>query len=359
MLLASFYNIFLSGSFSLSVCFSDHLPDLDAQQDGELVADQEVEDGVDDAVQKGQRSGQDVQSLDVPERARLHSGPNLRGGDSDVPHHVVRGVEDQEHGCGRSHHPDRPLEGGGPTLQGPFLETEQVRYLVGETAQHQEREDVPGQGEPQAVNKAVDVSLQAGEVLALSPVAPLQVLDHQHYHGRHLDVDHQPAEHGHHERRPPVLQPVVPRWVPDQQEAVHAQQNHEEDGGVEVDVQDVAVDDAQKGIAYGLVVVVDVGKVRQGAEENEVRDGQVEEVNMAALPRRQAEYVTKHNQQVPWETQAELQAVQGRQEVLLQNIIDFCTIKCLKRREEGGGNRGKSQSHNQLMSIKLRLANLT
>lgn len=295
-------------------------------------------------MQKGQRSGQDVQSLDVPERARLRSGPNVRGGDPDVPHHVVRGVEDQEHGGGRSHHPDRPLEGGGPPLQGPFLETEQVRYLVGETAQRQEREDVAGQGEPQAVNKDVHVSLQAGEVIALFPVALPQVLDHQHYHGRHLDVDHQPAERGHRERRPPVLQPVVPRRVPDQQEAVHAQQNHEEDGGVEVDVQDVAVDDAQKGTVYGLVVAVDVGEVRQGAEENEVRDGQVEEVNVAALPRRQAEYVTKHNQQVPRETQAELQAVQGRQEVLLQNIIDFCTIKCLKGRKKGEGTDG-SASH--------------
>lgn len=321
-----FYSVLYSGEFSLSICFSNQLPYLNGQEDGELVADEEVEDRVDDAVQKGQGSGEDVRSLDVLECARLHSGPNLRGGDSDVPHQVVGGVEEQEHGRSRSHQPDRPLEGGGPAPQGPLLDVEQVGDLAGEPAQRQERQDVPSECEPQAVDEDVHVPSQAGEVLALPPVAQPQVLDHQHDHGRHLHVDQQPAEPRHHQRRPPVQQAVVPRRVPHQQEAVHAQPDHEEDGGVEVDVEDVAVEDAQDGVVHGLAVGVDVGKVRQRAEENKVRDGQVEDVNVAALPDRQTEYVSEHDQQVPRETQAELQTIQGRQEVLLQDIVYFCAI---------------------------------
>lgn len=81
--------------------------------------------------------------------------------------------------------------------------------------------------------------------------------------------------------------------------------------------------------------------MRQRAEEHEVRDGQVEEVDMAALPHRQAKYVTKHNQQVPGKTQAELHNVQRWQEVLLQDNIDFCTIKHLQRRKGGQTQRRK------------------
>lgn len=338
---------FRPGWFSLSICLSNQLPHLDEEKRGELVTDEEVEDGVDDAVQKGQRSGHDVQPLDALERAQIHSHPNLLRCNCDVPHHVVRGVEDQEHGGGRSHHPDGPLERGGPALHRPLLNVEQVRDPAGESTQRQEGQDVAGQGEPQAVNKAVDVSLQAGEVLAPRPVVLPQVLDHDQQQGRHLHVDHQPAEPRHHQRPPPLQQLVVPCRVPHQQEAVHAQPQHEEDGGVEVDVQDVAVDDAHDGTLNGLVVGVDVGEVRQRAEEHEVRDGQVEEVNMAAVPRRQAKYVTKYHQQVPGQTQAELYAVQGRQEIFLQNNIDLCTINHLQKREGGEEQRRKGGREQQ------------
>lgn len=48
----------------------------------------------------------------------------------------------------------------------------------------------------------------------------------------------------------------------------------------------------------------------QCAEENKVRDCQVEEVNIVALPLRQTKYVTKYNQEVSRETNAELDAIE-------------------------------------------------
>lgn len=72
---------------------------------------------------------------------------------------------------------------------------------------------------------------------------------------------------------------------------------------------------------------------------------------MAALPHWQAKYITKYNQQVPGETQAELHAVQERQEVLLQNNIDFCTIKHLQRTEDWEKQRRKGWREQQEVQV--------
>lgn len=114
--------------------------------------------------------------------------------------------------------------------------------------------------------------------------------------------------------------------MPYEQEAVHAQPNHKEDGRVKIDMQDIAVDNANIGIGLWLVICIEVWKVWQCAEENKVRDCQVEEVNIAALPLRQTKYVTKYNQEVSSETNAELDAIGWWQKVLLQHVIYLCTI---------------------------------
>ena len=75
-----------------------YLTELSKQKLSELVAHEEVEDGVDDAVHEGQGSGQDVQAPHAHPRAELHSCPRLPGRYGNVPQHVVRSVENQKHG---------------------------------------------------------------------------------------------------------------------------------------------------------------------------------------------------------------------------------------------------------------------
>lgn len=118
-----------------------------------------------------------------------------------------------------------------------------------------------------------------------------------------------------------------------EQEAIHADPNHEEDGGVKVDVQDVAVYDANKGVVDGLLVCVQVGEVWQSAEENKVGDGQAEDVNVAALPLLQAKYVAKHDDEVAGEADAELERVERRQVVSLQHFVCVCGVDHLPKRK--------------------------
>ena len=79
------------------------------------------------------------------------------------------------------------------------------------------------------------------------------------------------------------------------QVTVHAQQNHEEDGRVKIDMQDIAVDHTSSGHCFRLAIGIEVGETWQRAEENKVGYCQVEEVNVAALPCLQTKYVTKYN----------------------------------------------------------------
>lgn len=124
-----------------------------------------------------------------------------------------------------------------------------------------------------------------------------------------MDVDRQPGQARHDQGRPRPEQVVVPKWMFYEQEAVHAQPNHEEDGGVKVHVQDVAVDHAGIRTGFLLVICVQVGEARQRAQEDEVRHCQVHEVNVEALPLWQTEHVAQHDYQITKETDAELQTV--------------------------------------------------
>lgn len=290
-------------------------------------------------MQERQRPGHDVQAFDVRPRAELQLRPQLPGSDPDVPHDVVGGVEHQEHSRGQGHHPEGTSEQRRLALQRPL--SEQAWDLAGEGDQRQQREDVAGHRQPQAVRQRVHVSPQAGKVLAAHPVPPLQVLDHQRDHGSHLGVDGQPGEARDQQGRLLPQQVVVPRRVLDQQEAVHAQPRHEENGGVEVDMQDVAVDDARVGPGLRLVVSVQVGEAWQRAQEGQVRHGQVEEVNVAALPLLQAEDVAEHDQEVPEEAEAELEDVERRQEVPLQQEVDLRAVLHLSARTATVAQEGR------------------
>lgn len=103
-----------------------------------------------------------------------------------------------------------------------------------------------------------------------------------------------------------------------EQETIHADPHHEEDGGVQIDVQDVAIYDANVRIGYSGVICIEVGELWQSAEEKKVRERQVKNVNITALPLLQAEYVTQYDQQVEGEANAELYRIKWRQVVSLQ-----------------------------------------
>lgn len=140
-------------------------------------------------MQEGQRSGQDVQALYILPRAQLQAGPGLPRYYPDISQNMVGSVENQKHDGGRCRDPERPLERRCPALHRPFLDTEQMCNLVGETAKSEQREKVTGQGQPQAVAQCIDVSAEAGEILAATPVSALKVADHQRYHWCDFHID--------------------------------------------------------------------------------------------------------------------------------------------------------------------------
>lgn len=74
-------------------------------------------------------------------------------------------------------------------------------------------------------------------------------------------------------------------------------------------MQDIAVDNATIGTLLWLVICIEVREAWKCAEENKVRDCQVEEVNIAALPLLQTKYIAKYNQKVARETNAELDSI--------------------------------------------------
>lgn len=102
---------------------------------------------------------------------------------------------------------------------------------------------------------------------------------------------------------------MVPCWVFYEQEPVHAEPNHKQDGGVKVDVQNIAIDEANVDVGFLEVIGIKVGEAWQRAEKNEVRDSQVEQVNVTTLPLLQAKKVTQNNQKVARKTDAELESI--------------------------------------------------
>lgn len=234
----------LSGRFSALPQPSTELPKIGEEEVPELVAHQEVEHRVDDAVQESQRPRQDIQTFDVHPRALLFR-PQLPRGYPYVSQYMVGSVKDQEHGRGRGHDPEGAFVQRRLALLSPL--PEQARDFEGEGAQGQQRENVAGHGQPQAVRHRIDVALQTGKVLATCPVTLPQVLDHQRYHGSHFNVDDEPGERRYEQGRSLLQEEVVSHGMLDEQKAVHAQPHHEENGRVEVDVQEVAVDDTCVG----------------------------------------------------------------------------------------------------------------
>lgn len=69
---------------------------------------------------------------------------------------------------------------------------------------------------------------------------------------------------------------MVPCWMLYQQEPIHAEPNHEKDGGVKVDMQNIAIDKANVDIGLLEVIGIKIGEAWQRAEKNKVRDSQVE-----------------------------------------------------------------------------------
>ena len=77
-----------------------------------------------------------------------------------------------------------------------------------------------------------------------------------------------------------------------EQEAVHTEPNHKEDGRVKIDMQNIAVDNAGIRKSFFEVICIEVREAWQCAEKNKVRDCQVEKVDIAALPVLQTKNVT-------------------------------------------------------------------
>lgn len=120
-----------------------------------------------------------------------------------------------------------------------------------------------------------------------------------------------------------------------EQKAVHAKQYHEEDGRVKIDMQDIAVQNTNKGRGLCfLSICIEVRETWQRAEENKVGQCQAEDVNIAALPLWQTKYVAKYNQKVAKETNTELDGIRWCQVVLLQHVIYLCTIESLRREKQ-------------------------
>ena len=102
---------------------------------------------------------------------------------------------------------------------------------------------------------------------------------------------------------------------------IHANESKEEDAGVEVGVKHVSVAYAEHISIGPFLVGVTLYQHGKGAQESEVRDGKVKEIDIAAVPVLHAEDVAEHHGDGPKHSENELDAVKCGEVVLLQDVL--------------------------------------
>lgn len=119
-----------------------------------MVPHEEIEEGVDDAVEEGQGPRQDVQGVDDDVGARgLRPVPQPRG-DPQVPQDVVGSEKHREDHHGQDDQVERLLKGQGGSLRPDSLLEEDSELEVKE-AHHKKRDEEPREGKAHAVYEAV------------------------------------------------------------------------------------------------------------------------------------------------------------------------------------------------------------
>ena len=251
-----------------------------------MIPSQEVQDGVNAAVDAGQRPGDLVSEVDDVEEPAVQL--QNTGGVVERPRDVER---DEAHGEHHQHHDDEldgflmrgvALLAAGQSTPGP---AQGPRHQ--EVAHHydHERDAEQQHHDNRAVVHILVEGLLAGGVVAQGVVVPPG-------RGDENEVGHQ--AHAHHAPHHAAHQVGVARLhqrhgldgVADAQVAVHADAREEEDAAVEVDVEEEAhylAGGQPEGPVAAVGVVVDEGG--QGEDVQEVGQGEVEHEHCAGVPR--------------------------------------------------------------------------
>lgn len=103
--------------------------------------------------------------------------------------------------------------------------------------------------------------------------------------------------------------------------SVYANESEEKDAGVEVGMKHITVAYAEN-ISIGPVPSgVTPYQHGKGAQESKVRDGEVEEIDVATVPVLHAEEVAEHHGEIAKHSKNKLDPIRCREVVLFQNIL--------------------------------------
>lgn len=96
-----------------------------------------------------------------------------------------------------------------------------------------------------------------------------------------------------------------------EQVAINADASEEENAGVEVGVKHVSVADAEHVSVCPCVKGITLYQQGQCAQESKVRDGEVKEIDVTAVPVLQTEEVAENHKAIPEDSHNELDPVKN------------------------------------------------
>lgn len=131
---------------------------------------------------------------------------------------------------------------------------------------------------------------------------------------------------------------MFPEGILHEQVPIDADEREEQNAGIEVGVKHIPVDHAEHVRVHPFPVGVTSHQHGKGAQKSQVRDGEVKEIDVTAVPVLQTEEVAENNSSIPEEPHNELNPVKNGKVVLLQGSlcsqpVRASCIQCLKERE--------------------------
>lgn len=114
---------------------------------------------------------------------------------------------------------------------------------------------------------------------------------------------------------------MFPKGILQKHVSIDADESEEKNAGIEIGVKHVSVDYAELIPVWPFSKGIRFYQHREGAQEDQIRDREVKEIDVAAIPVLQAEEIAKNNNSVPSDSQNELNPIKNGKIVLFQGNL--------------------------------------
>lgn len=135
---------------------------------------------------------------------------------------------------------------------------------------------------------------------------------------------------------------MFPERILHEQVSINADESEEKNAGVEIGMKHIPVAYTQQVPIYPLSTGITSNQHRKRAQKSQVRDREVEEINVTAFPVLQTEEVAKNNNAIPKDSHNKLDPIKNGKVILFQDSLCHQPIRAscvprLKRKEKREG----------------------